>query len=204
MKDIKKPIIIASDLEGVWIPEVWINLAEKTGIESLKLTTRNIKDYDALMQHRLKIMHRHKLTLSHIKDVIDKMDLLPRAKEFMDKIREKYQLIILSDTFYDFANSFMAKLDRPTLFCHTLLVNEQNQVTGYKLRVADGKRVAVEGFKKMGFYVISMGDSYNDISMLNVADKGILFNAPKNVCEDFPQYPAYDDYKKLLNYIDSL
>ena len=201
---IDKPIVIASDLEGVWIPEVWINVAEKTGIEDLKLTTRDIKDYDELMQHRLKIMHQHKLTLSHIKEVISKMELLPRAKEFMDMLREKYQLILLSDTFYDFADSFMIKLNRPTLFCHTLLVNKQDQVTGYKLRVADGKKVAVKGLKKMGFYVVSMGDSYNDTSMLEVADKGILFNAPKNVCEDFPQYPAYNDYEALLDYLGSL
>ena len=197
----QKPIMIATDLEGVWIPEVWKAVAQKTGIEGLKLTTRDIQDYDELMLHRLKILAQEKITLKFIQNTIDEMPLLDGAKEAMDELRNKYQVIILSDTFYEFAKPFMDKLGLPTLFCHQLFTNEEGIINDYKLRLPDGKREAVLAFKKLQFKVIAMGDSYNDTTMLAEADKAFLFRSPENVIAEFPQYQHFTEYTDLTRAI---
>lgn len=192
------PLIVCLDLEGVLIPEVWIAFAEKTGIEALKRTTRDEPDYDKLMQGRLEILDEHGFKLSDIQDVIATMEPLPGAKAFLDELRDKTQLIILSDTFYQFAAPFMRQLGQPTLFCHQLLVDDDDRVTGYELRLPDGKRKAVAALKNVGFRVHAAGDSYNDTTMLGEADKGILFRCPDNVAEEFPQFSRTEDYDELL------
>ena len=192
------PLIVCLDLEGVLIPEVWIAFAEKTGIEALKRTTRDEPDYDKLMQGRLEILDEHGFTLSDIQDVIATMEPLPGAKAFLDELRDKTQLIILSDTFYQFAAPFMRQLGQPTLFCHQLLVDGDDRVTGYQLRIPDGKRKAVAALKNVGFRVHAAGDSYNDTTMLREADKGVLFRCPDNVAEEFPQFGRTEDYDELL------
>ncbi|MEM8608483.1 MAG: bifunctional phosphoserine phosphatase/homoserine phosphotransferase ThrH [Myxococcota bacterium] len=192
------PLIVCLDLEGVLIPEVWIAFAEKTGIEALKRTTRDEPDYDKLMQGRLEILDAHGFKLSDIQDVISTMEPLPGAKAFLDELRDKTQLIILSDTFYQFAAPFMRQLGQPTLFCHQLIVDDDDRVTGYALRLPDGKRKAVAALKSVGFRVHAAGDSYNDTTMLGEADKGILFRCPDNVAEEFPQYSRTTEYDELL------
>ncbi|MEM7434311.1 MAG: bifunctional phosphoserine phosphatase/homoserine phosphotransferase ThrH [Myxococcota bacterium] len=192
------PLIVCLDLEGVLIPEVWIAFAEKTGIDALKRTTRDEPDYDKLMQGRLDILDTHGFTLNDIQDVIREMAPLPGAKAFLDELRRRTQLIILSDTFYQFAAPFMEQLGQPTLFCHQLEVDERDRVTGYKLRLPDGKRKAVAALKSVGFRVHAAGDSYNDTTMLREADKGILFRCPDNVAEEFPQFSRTEDYDELL------
>ncbi|MEM9729610.1 MAG: bifunctional phosphoserine phosphatase/homoserine phosphotransferase ThrH [Myxococcota bacterium] len=192
------PLIVCLDLEGVLIPEVWIAFAEKTGIEALKRTTRDEPDYDKLMQGRLEILDAHGFKLSDIQDVISTMEPLPGAKAFLDELRDKTQLIILSDTFYQFAAPFMRQLGQPTLFCHQLIVDDDDRVTGYRLRLPDGKRKAVAALKSVGFRVHAAGDSYNDTTMLGEADKGILFRCPDNVAEEFPQYSRTTEYDELL------
>ncbi|MEM7136329.1 MAG: bifunctional phosphoserine phosphatase/homoserine phosphotransferase ThrH [Myxococcota bacterium] len=192
------PLIVCLDLEGVLIPEVWIAFAEKTGIDALKRTTRDEPDYDKLMQGRLDILDAHGFTLNDIQDVIREMAPLPGAKAFLDELRRRTQLIILSDTFYQFAAPFMEQLGQPTLFCHQLEVDERDRVTGYKLRLPDGKRKAVAALKNVGFRVHAAGDSYNDTTMLREADKGILFRCPDNVAAEFPQFSRTEDYDELL------
>ena len=182
------------DLEGVLVPEVWINFAERTGIESLRATTRDIPDYDALMKQRLRILAEHELRLADIQDVIAGMAPLEGAPEFLDWLRERFQVIVLSDTFYEFAEPLMRQLDWPTLFCHRLRTDEQGRVVGYELRQPDPKRQAVRALKSLNFRVIATGDSYNDTTMLAEADAGILFRPPENVVREFPQFPVVTTY----------
>lgn len=193
------PLVVCLDLEGVLIPEVWIAFAEKTGIDALRRTTRDEPDYDVLMQGRLKILDDNGFTLSDIQDVIGTMEPLPGAKAFLDELRERSQLIILSDTFYQFAAPFMKQLGQPTLFCHQLLIDDADRVTGYELRIPDGKRKAVAALKNVGFRVHAAGDSYNDTTMLKEADRGILFRCPDNVAEEFPQFERTERYGELMD-----
>ena len=189
------------DLEGVLIPEIWIAVAEKTGIKKLRLTTRDIPDYDELMRGRLKILDEHNLKLADIQEVIGTLSPLEGAKEFLDWLKSEFQVIILSDTFYQFAGPLMEKLEHPTLFCNELIVNDDGCITNYRLRQPDGKTKAVTALKGLNFQVIAAGDSYNDTGMLKVADAGILFRPPDNVVEEFPQFPVthtYDEFKKTL------
>jgi len=189
--------LVCLDLEGVLVPEVWINFAEKTGIDALRLTTRDIPDYDQLMQGRLRILAEHKLGLREIQEVISSMQPLPGAEEFLAELRQSFQVIILSDTFYEFGMPLMQKIGMPTLFCHKLVVAPDGQITGYKLRQNDPKRHAVVALKGLNFRVIAAGDSFNDTSMLGTADAGIFFCAPDNVVRQFPQFPLTTTYAEL-------
>ncbi|MBL6928290.1 MAG: bifunctional phosphoserine phosphatase/homoserine phosphotransferase ThrH [Rhodospirillales bacterium] len=189
--------IVCLDLEGVLIPEVWINFAEKTGIESLRATTRDVPDYDVLMRQRLKILDENGLKLPDIQEVIGEMGPMEGAREFLDELRETYQVVILSDTFYDFAEPMMRQLGWPTLFCHRLEIAEDGRVANYKLRMPDQKRHSVEAFQKLNFKVMAAGDSYNDTTMLGAAEAGILFRSPENVIREFPQFPHVTEYDDL-------
>tara|TARA_R110000824_G_scaffold288508_2_gene476673 strand:- start:262599 stop:263303 length:705 start_codon:yes stop_codon:yes gene_type:complete len=185
------------DLEGVLIPEIWINFAEKTGIDELRATTRDIPDYDVLMKQRLRILDEHKLGLHEIQEVIASLSPLDGAIEFVDWLRERFQVIILSDTFYEFSQPLMRQLGFPTLFCHRLEIDQSGRVLDYKLRQKDPKRASVQAFHGLNYRVIAAGDSYNDTSMLGEADQGILFMAPQNVIDEFPQFPAVFNYEDL-------
>ncbi|WP_164880864.1 bifunctional phosphoserine phosphatase/homoserine phosphotransferase ThrH [Aestuariirhabdus litorea] len=189
--------IACLDLEGVLIPEIWINFAEKTGIEALKATTRDIPDYDVLMKQRLAILEREGYGLPDIQAVIDTLEPLPGAVEFVAWLRERFQVVILSDTFYEFAQPLMRKLGFPTLLCHKLVVDEQGKITDYQLRQRDPKRQSVIALHSLYYRVIATGDSYNDTSMLAEAEAGILFKAPDNVIAEFPQFPAVHSYEEL-------
>ena len=187
------------DLEGVLIPEIWIAFAEKAGIEELKATTRDIPDYNVLMKQRLKLLDQHGYGLPQIQKVIGGLDPLPGAAEFLDWLRERFQVVILSDTFYEFAMPLMAKLGHPALLCHKLEVADNGQITNYLLRQRDPKRQSVRAFQLLNYRVIAAGDSYNDTTMLAQAEAGILFHAPQNVISEFPQFPAvqtFDDLKQ--------
>ena len=191
--------IACLDLEGVLVPEIWIAFAEKTGIEALKKTTRDEPDYDVLMRYRLDILKQHGLGLNEIQEVIATLEPLPGAKDFIDWLRERFQVVILSDTFYEFVSPLMKQLGYPTLLCHKLETADDGTVVNYHLRQANPKRQAVVGFKSMYYRTIAAGDSYNDTTMLAEADAGILFHAPDNVINEFPQFPAvqtFDDLKK--------
>ena len=194
--------IVCLDLEGVLIPEIWIGVAERTGVESLKTTTRDIPDYDQLMKQRLRIMDTHKLGISDVKEVIGSLEPLDGAISFLENLRKDFQVIILSDTFYEFAEPFMMKLSLPTLFCHNLEIDQNGRIIDYHLRLKDHKRKAVESLKNLNFTVYAAGDSYNDTSMLDAADRGILFKAPDNVKNEFPQFPFVDSYKMLRQEIE--
>ena len=196
--------IVCLDLEGVLIPEIWIGVAERTGVESLKATTRDIPDYDQLMKQRLRIMDTHKLGISDVKEVIGSLEPLDGAISFLENLRKDFQVIILSDTFYEFAEPFMMKLSLPTLFCHNLEIDQNGRIIDYHLRLKDHKRKAVESLKNLNFTVYAAGDSYNDTSMLDAADRGILFKAPDNVKNEFPQFPFVDSYKLLRQEIERL
>ncbi|MEX0623808.1 bifunctional phosphoserine phosphatase/homoserine phosphotransferase ThrH [Saccharospirillum sp.] len=185
------------DLEGVLIPEIWIAFAEKTGIDALKATTRDIPDYDVLMKQRLQILDDHNLGLNEIQAVIAELEPLPGAREFVDWLRERFQVVILSDTFYEFAAPLMRQLGYPTLFCHRLEVDGNGKVLDYVLRQPDPKRASIKAFHGLNFRCIAAGDSYNDTTMLSEADAGILFNAPANVIAEFPQFPAVTGYDNL-------
>tara|TARA_R100001143_G_C3318807_1_gene113719 strand:+ start:89 stop:712 length:624 start_codon:yes stop_codon:yes gene_type:complete len=185
------------DLEGVLIPEIWINFAEKTGIEELKATTRDIPNYDVLMKQRLRILDEHKLGYHEIQEVIATLSPLEGAVEFVDWLRERFQVIILSDTFYEFSQPLMRQLGFPTLLCHRLEIDENGRVVDYLLRQPDPKRQSVKAFHSLKYRVIAAGDSYNDTSMLSEADRGILFKAPQNVIDEFPQFPAVHSYEAL-------
>jgi phosphoserine/homoserine phosphotransferase len=196
--------IVCSDMEGVFTPEIWINVAERTGVEELRLTTRDIADYDVLMRHRLSILDEHGITLNDITDVIDTMAPLEGAVAFLDWLRDRVELIVVSDTYTQFAAPLIRKLGRPTLFCHTLSVNGDGRITGYNLRQSDAKRHTVEALKSLNYKVIGMGDSYNDVNMLKAADHGILFRPPRNVIAEFPQFPVTTDYDDLKPIIEDI
>ncbi len=185
------------DLEGVLVPEIWIEFAKVTGIEELKATTRDIPDYDVLMKQRLRILDEHKLGLHEIQEVIAKLQPLEGAREFLDWLRERFQVIILSDTFYEFSQPLMRQLGFPTLFCHRLQVNSEGRVVDYTLRQRDPKRQSVLALKTLYYRIIAAGDSYNDTTMLSEADAGILFHAPQNVIDEFPQFPAVHNFEDL-------
>ena len=192
--------IVTLDLEGVLIPEIWIAVAERTGIDGLLRTTRDEPDYDVLMRYRLGLLAEHGLTMSLIEDVIAGLVPLPGAHDFLAKLRARTQLIILSDTFEQFARPFMRQLDWPTVFCHRLVVAD-DRIVDYRLRQPDQKRKSVQAFHGLNYRVIAAGDSYNDTTMLGEADAGFLFHAPANVIAEFPQFPALDSYDELLDAI---
>lgn len=189
--------IICADLEGVFVPEIWINVAKKTGIDELKLTTRDIKDYDQLMRYRLEILDKHNLKLQDIQEVINTLQPLPGALDFIREIRKLTRFTIVSDTFVEFAQPLMDKLENPFLLCHSLETDSTGRITNYLLRQSDPKRKTVEAFKSLKYNVVAFGDSYNDVTMLQAADRGILFCPPDNVKADFPQYPVVTDLASL-------
>ena len=196
--------VVCSDLEGVWVPEVWINVAKKTGIDALRLTTRDIKDYDELMNYRLKILDEHKLKLRDIQAVISTIQPLEGANQIISWLKEVSRLIVVSDTFVEFADPLMKQLDYPTLFCHSLLVDESDRIVGYKLRQKDPKRQVIKALKSLNYEVIAFGDSYNDISMLKEADKAFLFSPPRNVIEDFPEFPVANNYEEMRSQLERM
>ncbi len=195
-----KQSIVTLDMEGVLTPEIWIAVAEKTGIPELRRTTRDEPDYDKLMLHRIGIMDKHGIKLSDIQNVIGTLDALPGGKEFLDELRRTTQVLILSDTFEQFAQPLMKKLNWPALFCHRLIV-ENDRITGYKLRIADQKKKTVAALKALNYHVVSAGDSYNDTGMLLEANAGFLIHAPENVKREFPQLKAVESHAELLKLI---
>ncbi|MCW5635786.1 MAG: bifunctional phosphoserine phosphatase/homoserine phosphotransferase ThrH [Rubrivivax sp.] len=195
--------IVCLDLEGVLVPEVWIAFAERTGIADFRRTTRDEPDYDKLMRWRLALLRRHGLRLADIQAVIAGMSPLQGAREFLDDLRGRYQVIILSDTFYEFADPLMRQLGRPTLFCHRLLLDDDGFVADYRLRQPDQKRRAVLALKGLNFQVIAAGDSYNDTAMLGAADAGFLIHPPANVVAEFPQFPVQATLAQLRSSIDA-
>ncbi len=195
-----KQTLVTLDLEGVLVPEIWIAVAERTGVDALRRTTRDEPDYDVLMRYRLGVMAEHGLTMSTVADVIDGLGPLPGARDFLDELRRRTQVIILSDTFEQFAAPLMVHLGMPTVFCHRLVV-EDDRIVGYRLRQQDQKRKSVQAFHALDYKVIAAGDSYNDTTMLGEADAGFLFHAPDNVVAEFPQFPALDDFDDLLDAI---
>lgn len=197
-----KQTIVTLDLEGVLVPEIWIAVAERTGIEGLKLTTRDIPDYDELMTGRLKILDENGLTLSLIQEVIGTLSPLEGALEFLDRLRERTQVIILSDTFEEFAHPLMRQLHWPTIFCHHLEI-EDDRIVHYKLRQQNQKQHAVAAFKSLNYRVIAAGDSFNDTTMLGEADVGFLFHSPESIQQQFPQFRALDEYDDLYNAIEA-
>jgi phosphoserine/homoserine phosphotransferase len=189
--------IVCSDLEGVFVPEIWINVAERTGIDALRMTTRDEPDYDVLMKKRLAILKENNLKLSDITDVIATMEPMPGALDFLNWLRAQVPVIVVSDTFTQFAGPLMRQLGWPTLFCNTLEIAPDGSVAGYRLRQNDGKRHVAEALRTLNYRIVAMGDSYNDISMLKTADAGILFRPPENVVAEFPQFPVVRDYDEL-------
>jgi phosphoserine/homoserine phosphotransferase len=192
-------MICCLDLEGVLIPEIWINVAKKTGIKALEITTRDEPDYDKLMRYRLAILKKESIKLLDIQAVIRRMEPLPGAKGFLRKLQERYQVIILSDTYYEFAGPMMKKLGYPTLFCNWLSTDKKGFISGYHLRQRNGKKEAVRGIQNLGFKVAAAGDSYNDIAMLKTADRGILFRPPSKIIREFPEFPVTKTYPELLS-----
>ncbi len=193
--------IVCFDLEGVFTPEVWIAVSKATGISDLKLTTRDISDYDVLMKNRIAILKKNKITIENIQEIISNMDLLPGAKEFLDHIRTIAQVVIVTDSFIEFVMPFMKKLGFPMCFCHNLEIDEEGMITDYKIRTNEMKKKTVLAFKKLNYEVIAAGDSYNDVSMLLEAKHGILFRPPKNVVEQFPELPVVKEYDNLKDLI---
>ena len=189
--------IACLDLEGVLVPEIWINVAERTGIDELRATTRDVPDYSELMRQRLALCDQHGLKISDIQEVIDGLGPMDGAGDFLDWLRERYQVVILSDTFYEFAQPLMRQLGFPTLLCHQLEIAEGGQIADFKLRMPDQKREAVKAFHGLNFKVAAAGDSYNDTSMLSEADAGVLFCPPQNVIDEFPQFPVTTSYGEL-------
>jgi phosphoserine/homoserine phosphotransferase len=194
--------IICSDLEGVFVPEIWINVSKHTGIEELRLTTRDVSDYDVLMKGRLALLRQHKLTLHDVQEVISKLKPLPGATEFVDWLRSRTQLIVVSDTFTEFADPLLRQLGRPTLFCHHLTTDREGNIINYNLRQKDGKRMVVQALQSLNYKVIAIGDSYNDIMMLRKAELGILFNPPQNVIDensDLMVVKSYNELKEIIS-----
>jgi phosphoserine / homoserine phosphotransferase len=195
----KPQTIVTLDLEGVLVPEIWIAVAEKTGIDALRRTTRDEPDYDVLMRGRLDILENHGLTLKDIQDVISTLTPLPGAREFLDTLREETQVLILSDTFGEFAQPLMRQLGWPTILCHQLEIDERGRIANYRLRQPNQKQRAVEALRGLQYYVIAAGDSFNDTTMLGAADAGFFFHAPASIQAQFPQFTAYDRYDDLLS-----
>ena len=193
-----RPSLVTLDVEGVLLPEIWIAVAERTGIDELRRTTRDEPDYDVLMRYRLDLLERHGLGLSAITATIATLAPLPGADAFLDELRARVPVVLLSDTFAEFAGPLMAQLGRPTILCHNLEVVD-DRIVGYRLRMADQKRHAVLAFQSLGYRVLASGDSYNDVSMLLAADAGFLFRAPARVREEFPQLPAFESYAELTD-----
>jgi len=189
--------IVCPDLEGILVPEIWINVAEKAGIEELRLTTRDVPDYDQLMRGRLQILKRVNLKIRDIQEIIQSMEPLDGALEFLEWIRERFQIILVSDTFVEFADPLLEKLNRPTLFCNSLIIDADGTIADYQLRQRDGKRHVVEALRGLGFEVIGIGDSYNDSTMLEAANHGILFRPPQNIKSEFPHFPVIETYEEL-------
>lgn len=190
--------IVCLDMEGVLVPEIWIAFAKETSIEELKLTTRDEPDYDKLMNYRIKILKEHGLGLKEIQDVIAKIDLMPGAKEFLDELRTITQVIILSDTFEQFAAPLMKKLDWPTIFCNSLEVSESGEITGFKMRCPQSKLTTVKALQSCGFDTIASGDSFNDLGMIQASKAGFLFKSTEAIKRDYPDIPAYEEYDELL------
>ncbi len=193
--------IVCLDMEGVLVPEIWIAFAEETGIPELKLTTRDEPDYDKLMKYRLKVLKEHNLGLNEIQAVIKKIDLMDGAKEFMDKLRRITQVIILSDTFEQFATPLMEKLGWPTIFCNSLEVGENGEITGYKMRCEKSKLTTVKALQSIGFETIASGDSFNDLGMIENSKAGFLFKSTDKIKADYPHIPAFETYDELFEAI---
>ena len=196
--------IICADMEGVFTPEIWIQVSQRTGIDELKLTTRDISDYDVLMKRRLAILDANGLKLKDITDVIETMEPLEGAFDFLNWIREQTQIIVVSDTYVEFAKPLLRKLGWPTLFCNTLTLNGDGAIVDYNLRQQDGKRKTVQNLKRLNYQIIAVGDSYNDITMLKEAHAGVLFRPPKNVCDEYPELPVTYEYDELKTILDQL
>jgi phosphoserine/homoserine phosphotransferase len=194
--------VVCLDLEGVLVPEIWIAFSQRTGIAAFSRTTRDEPDYDKLMRWRLAMLREHGLKLADIQEVIAGMAPLPGAREFLDDLRSRYQVIILSDTFYEFADPLMRQLGRPTLFCHRLEIDAEGYVADYQLRQPDQKRHAVNALKSLNFQVIAAGDSYNDTGMLGAADAGFFIHPPESIVAQFPQFPVNRNYEQLKASID--
>src|ERR1035437_5218943 len=196
--------IVCSDLEGVFVPEIWVNVSSNTGIDELKLTTRDISDYNVLMKRRLELLQKYALTLRDVQNVISLLKPLPGALEFIDWLRTKTQLIVVSDTFSEFADPLIRQLGRPTLFCHHLTTDSEGNITDYNLRQDDGKKHVVEALQSLNYKVIAIGDSYNDISMLRKADNGILYTPPQNVADEHKDIQVVKTYASLKRIISQL
>ncbi len=194
--------IVCLDLEGVLVPEIWIEFARRTGIEELSRTTRDEPDYERLMTGRLAILRQHGLGLADIQRVIAAMGPMEGASAFLDALRDAYQVVILSDTFYEFARPLMRQLGQPTLFCHSLVADRDGMLVDYRLRMPDQKREAVKRFRELNFEVVAAGDSYNDTAMLAEAHRGILFHPPENVVREFPHFPVTWNYRELRQQIE--
>ena len=201
---VKHMYLICADMEGIFTPEIWINVAERTGIDELRLTTRDISDYDVLMKKRLTILDQHGLKLQDIQAVISQMEPLKGALDFLNWLRSELQVIIVSDTYVEFAGPLLAKLGWPTLFCNTLSVAADGAISGYILRQKDGKRKVAAALQNLNYKVIAIGDSYNDITMLQVAEKAILFRPPENVISEFPQFPVTTTYVEMKQEIQNI
>lgn len=195
--------VVCLDLEGVLVPEIWIEFSRRTAIDAFSRTTRDEPDYDRLMRYRIELLTQHRLALGDIQRVIESMGPMPGAREFLDDLRARYQVFILSDTFYEFADPLMRALGRPTLLCHRLDVDEAGFVRGYRLRMPDQKRAAVHALQGLNFRVIAAGDSYNDTAMLAAADAGFFIHPPPSIAEQFPQFPVTHDYDELRAAIDA-
>lgn len=193
----QKPVLVCLDLEGVLVPEIWINVALKTGIDELKITTREMPDYDALMKRRLSILDQHKLTIADIQDVIEKMGPLEGAPEFVRWLRERCQVIVLSDTFYQFALPLMRQLDYPTLFCNQLEIDTSGKILAHRMRMQNQKKHSIAAFKSLNFFTMAAGDAYNDTAMLGEADAGFFFRPPDHLPKEFPQFPVTTTYEEL-------
>jgi len=193
-------IVCCLDLEGVLVPEIWIAVSKKTGIRELSLTTRDEPDYDKLMRRRLKILREHRIKLRDIQSVISKIELFSGAKAFLDKLRAARQVVILSDTYYEFAMPLMRKLGYPVLFCNWLSVDSKGYIADYHLRQKNGKEKSVRGLRNLGYKVYAAGDSYNDVTMLKAAGKGILFRPPAHIARQFPKFKIAKNYAELLDF----
>ena len=191
--------IVCLDMEGTLTPEIWEQVASNTGIESLNKTTRDIPNYSELMDYRLDIMDEHKITLADIQEAVDQLELLPGALDFLNSVRKNFQIVILSDTFHEFASPLMKKLGYPLLLCHSLTVSEDDRVLDYHLRNKEAKKQAIKGFQAMGYRCFAAGDSYNDIQMFEVAEKGFFINAPSKISNSYPEITTFDNYNDLEN-----